>query len=93
MEFYGRQKLNTYMYSPKNDPLLREEWRQQYTGRQLEELSELIQSAARNHVRFVYALSPGLDICYSDRADLESALGKLQALRELGVKTFVNCAG
>jgi hyaluronoglucosaminidase len=89
LEFYGRQKLNTYMYSPKNDPLLREEWRQQYTGRQLEELSELIQSAARNHVRFVYTLSPGLDICYSDRADLESALGKLQALRQLGVTTFV----
>lgn len=88
LEYYGRQKLNTYMYSPKNDPLLREEWRQQYTGRQLEELSELIQDATRNHVRFVYALSPGLDICYSDKADLESALGKMQALHQLGVKTF-----
>lgn len=88
LEFYGRQKLNTYMYSPKNDALLRGEWRQQYTGRQLEELSELIQGAARNHVRFVFALSPGMDICYSDKADLESALGKMQAVHELGVKTF-----
>lgn len=88
LEFYGRQKLNTYMYSPKNDPLLRGDWRQQYAGRQLEELSELIQSAARNHVRFVFALSPGMDICYSDKADLESALGKMQAVHELGVNTF-----
>lgn len=89
LEFYGGQKLNTYMYSPKNDPLLREEWRQQYTGRQLEELSELIRTATRNHVRFVYALSPGMDICYSDKADLDTALDKLQALYRLGVKTFV----
>ncbi|WP_457963226.1 beta-N-acetylglucosaminidase domain-containing protein [Arthrobacter sp. D1-29] len=88
LEFYGRQKLNTYMYSPKNDPLLRHEWRQQYSGPQLAELSELIQSATRNHVRFVYALSPGLDICYSDRADLESAVVKLQSLHQLGVRTF-----
>lgn len=88
LAYYGRQKLNTYMYSPKNDPLLREEWRQQYTGRQLEELSELIQSAKHNHVRFVYALSPGLNICYSDGADLEAALGKLRALQQLGVKTY-----
>jgi hyaluronoglucosaminidase len=89
LEFYGRQKLNTYMYSPKNDPLLREDWRQQYTGRQLEELSEVVRTATRNHVRFVYALSPGLDICYSDKADLDTALDKLQALYQLGVKTFV----
>lgn len=88
LEYYGRQKLNTYMYSPKNDPLLREEWRQQYTGRQLAELSELIQSAKRNHVRFVYTLSPGLDICYSRQADLESALGKMRALHREGVRTF-----
>jgi hyaluronoglucosaminidase len=88
LEFYGRQKLNTYMYSPKNDPLLRHEWRQQYSGPQLEELSELIQSAARNHVRFVYALSPGVDICYSEGADLESAVSKLQSLHQLGVRTF-----
>lgn len=88
LEFYGRQKLNTYMYSPKNDPLLRHEWRQQYSGPELAELRELIEHATRNHVRFVYALSPGLDICYSDRSDLESAVAKLQSLHQLGVRTF-----
>lgn len=88
LEYYGSQKLNTYMYSPKNDPLLREQWRTQYTGRQLQELSELIQGARGHHVSFIYALSPGLDICYSDKADLESALDKLQALYQEGVRTF-----
>ncbi|MGR0161392.1 beta-N-acetylhexosaminidase family protein [Paenarthrobacter nitroguajacolicus] len=89
IEFAGRQKMNTYIYSPKDDPLLRDKWRELYTNQELEELRELIDAAAANHVRFSYALSPGIDICYSSEGDLEDAVTKLESLYSLGVRSFV----
>lgn len=89
IEFAGRQKMNTYIYSPKDDPLLRERWRELYTEQELQDLQELIDTAAANHILFSYALSPGIDICYSRDEDLEDAIAKLESLYSLGVRSFV----
>ncbi|MGA7203403.1 MAG: beta-N-acetylglucosaminidase domain-containing protein [Specibacter sp.] len=86
--FYGQQKMNTYIYSPKDDPLLRAQWRDLYTGDQQAQLKELIDTAAANHVKFTYALSPGNDICYSNKADLDSTVAKFESLYTLGVRDF-----
>lgn len=89
IEFAGRQKMNTYIYSPKDDPLLREKWRDLYSNQELGELRELIDAAAANHLRFSYALSPGIDVCYSRASDLDDAVAKLESLYSLGVRSFV----
>ncbi len=86
--FYSQQKMNTYIYSPKDDPLLRAQWRDLYTGDQRQQLKELIDTAAANHVKFTYALSPGNDICYSNTADLDSTVAKFESLYALGVRDF-----
>lgn len=86
--FYGRQKMNTYIYSPKDDPLLRAQWREPYSGEQQQQMKELIDTAAANHVKFTYALSPGNDICYSNKADLDSTVAKFESLYGLGVRDF-----
>lgn len=86
--FYGREKMNTYIYSPKDDPLLRAQWRDLYTGDEQAQLKELIDTAAANHVKFTYALSPGNDICYSNKADLDSTVAKFESLYALGVRDF-----
>jgi len=86
--FYGQQKMNTYIYSPKDDPLLRAQWRELYTGTEQQQLKELIDTAAANHVKFTYALSPGNDICYSNKADLDSTVAKFDSLYSLGVRDF-----
>ncbi|WP_125616556.1 beta-N-acetylglucosaminidase domain-containing protein [Specibacter cremeus] len=86
--FYGEQKMNTYIYSPKDDPLLRAQWRSLYTGAEQQQLKELIDTATANHVKFTYALSPGNDICYSTTADLDSTVAKFESLYTLGVRDF-----
>ncbi len=86
--FYGQEKMNTYIYSPKDDPLLRAQWRELYTGDQLAQLKDLIDTATANHVKFTYALSPGNDICYSNPADLASTVAKFESLYALGVHNF-----
>ncbi|EER37816.1 conserved hypothetical protein [Histoplasma capsulatum H143] len=87
-EFYGKHKINTYIYTPKDDLKLRFEWRDLYTGEALEKLKELITTANANHVDFTYALSPGASICYSSDEDFNTTVTKFNQIRELGVHSF-----
>lgn len=87
-EFYGKHKINTYLYTPKDDLKLRYEWRDLYTGEAVKELKELIDTANANHVDFTYALSPGLDICYSSEEDFQATVTKFNQIRDLGVHSF-----
>jgi len=62
--------LNTYVYAPKDDAKHRSRWRDLYSHEESSELSHLIHIAKRYGIKFVYALSPGLDITYSSGKDL-----------------------
>jgi hypothetical protein len=69
LRFSGRHKLNTYVYAPKDDPFHRERWREPYPEEELARLGELVAQAAAQHVRLVFALSPGLSMVYGDPAE------------------------
>jgi hyaluronoglucosaminidase len=88
LDYYGAHKLNTYEYSPKDDPYLRAQWRDEYPDAQLAELSELVDRAKANHVRFTYALSPGLSVCYSSADDLAKLVAKFEQVYAIGVRSF-----
>jgi hyaluronoglucosaminidase len=88
LRFYGATKLNTFVYSAKGDPYLRAQWQDLYPAAQLAALGRLATLAQAEHVNFVYALSPGLSICYSDPADLAALEAKDQQLWNAGVRQF-----
>ncbi|MEU9456384.1 beta-N-acetylglucosaminidase domain-containing protein [Streptomyces sp. NPDC048277] len=89
LDFAARWKLNTYIYTPKDDPYLRDRWRDEYPTAALTALRTLAARAAADHVRFVYALSPGTSICYSSASDLTALLTKLRQLWDgAGVRAF-----
>jgi hyaluronoglucosaminidase len=88
LDFYGAHKMNTYVYSPKDDPYLRAQWRDAYPADKLAQLKELVDRAVANHVEFTYALSPGLSVCYSSPADEQALVAKFQSLWDIGVRTF-----
>lgn len=88
LDFYGRTKQNVYVYSPKDDPYLRAQWRDEYPAAELAQLKELVDRAAANHVRFTYALSPGLSVCYSSAADIAALTRKFDSLYAIGVRSF-----
>src|ERR1043165_8475488 len=73
-------KLNTYLYAPKDDLKLRARWRDSYTASELDSLRELIGSTIAHGIEFVYALSPGLDICYSSSSDSDTIIRRFQQL-------------
>lgn len=88
LDFYGRNKMNTYIYSPKDDAYLRAKWREPYPAADLAAIKTLVRDAQRNHVEFTYALSPGLSICYSSPADTVALIAKLQSMWNIGVRSF-----
>jgi hyaluronoglucosaminidase len=88
LRFYGANKLNTFVYSAKDDPYLRDDWQELYPADELSALGQLVTTAQGEHVNFVYALSPGLSICYSDPSDLAELEAKDQQLWDAGVRQF-----
>lgn len=67
--FLGENGFNTYVYAPKSDPYLRSNWRRVHPRRMREKLAELMRAARQSSVDFVFAMSPGLDMVYSDSSD------------------------
>ncbi|ACU63130.1 beta-N-acetylhexosaminidase family protein [Chitinophaga pinensis] len=88
LSFLGTVKANTYVYSPKDDPYARDRWRDAYPDATITELGKLVAAARKNHINFVYAISPGPSICFSDSSDLLTLERKFKALRSIGVRSF-----
>lgn len=80
--------LNAYMYAPKDDARHRAVWRERYDAREAAELGALVRDCRRRGVRFIYAISPGLDLRYAAPADLEALRSKLKQVHGLGVRDF-----
>ncbi|KAK5968462.1 putative hyaluronoglucosaminidase [Trichostrongylus colubriformis] len=84
----NRLGLNTYVYAPKDDLKHRPQWREPYNGEEADILRSLIQSARANNIRFVYSLSPGIDIAYSKTEEIICIKSKLDQVRMLGCESF-----
>jgi hyaluronoglucosaminidase len=88
IRFIGRHGMNTFVYGPKDDPLIRRRWREPYDDGALARLREVVDVAAEAGVDVVYAISPGLSIRYSSAADREVLLAKLEQVGSVGITRF-----
>ena len=91
MTFCRENKLNAYIYAPKDDLYHRAKWREPYPAEKIAELKNLIATAKANSVRFIFAVSPGQDLNYKGKkgaADFELMMQKLEAMYKLGVRDF-----
>ncbi|MFI5292186.1 MAG: protein O-GlcNAcase [Candidatus Limnocylindrales bacterium] len=86
--FIAARGMNTFVYAPKDDPLLRRDWRDAYAGQDLERLTELIAHGRRQGVDVVYCLSPGLSMRYANDADVAALCARLDAVGALGATSF-----
>lgn len=88
LAFMGRHDLNTYVYAPKDDPLVRRDWRVAYAGAELAALRELVDAGGQHGVDVVWSISPGLSIEYSSAADRAALTAKLRTVAALGIRWF-----
>jgi len=88
LPFLAARGMNTFVYGPKDDPLVRSRWRQPYEGDDRQRIAALARVSASNALTFVYCISPGLSIEYSSDADVAAILAKLESVAALGVSHF-----
>jgi hyaluronoglucosaminidase len=88
VRFLGRQRLNTFVYGPKNDPWHRDRWREPYPAAEVAALGETARVARRARVRFVWAISPVHDVCYACPQDFDALGAKLTQLANAGIRRF-----
>ncbi len=88
IDFYGQNKMNNYLYGPKDDPYHSTPyWRQPYPEEQAQKIRELVEASKRNHVDFVWAIHPGGDIRWTPE-DYDSLVAKFNMMYDLGVRAF-----
>ncbi len=91
MNFCRLNNLNAYIYAPKDDPYHREKWRVSYPKSKLAELKNLVETANKNGVRFIFAISPGQTLNYIGEKgdeDFNKILRKLDSVYDIGVRNF-----
>ena len=86
-QFYGANKMNVYIYGPKDDPYHLARWREPYPTESANKMKELVAEAKRNKVKFVWAVHPGNDIQWN-ATDSANVVKKLQMMYDLGVRAF-----
>ena len=87
LEFYGKNKMNVYIYGPKDDPWHRDKWREPYPEAEANRIAELVEVAKKNGVNFYWAIHPGVDIKWNDQ-DRDYLMAKLEVMYQLGVRSF-----
>lgn len=88
IDFYGRFKMNSYLYGPKDDPYHSSpNWRLPYPEKEAQNIRELVEACNRNYVDFVWAIHPGQDIKWNEE-DYKNLLHKFQLMYDLGVRSF-----
>ena len=88
LKFYGENKMNTYIYGPKDDPYHSSpNWRLPYPANEAKQIQELVNVAKENAVNFVWAIHPGKDIKWNQE-DRDNLLGKFEKMYDLGVRSF-----
>ena len=88
-KFYGKYKMNTYIYGPKDDVFhgFSKRWREPYPADMAKDLKELVKVAKQNKVNFVWAVHPGADIRWGE-ADRKAAVKKFEMMYDLGFRSF-----
>lgn len=89
-DFYGKYKINTYIYGPKDDPYHHARWWEPYPKETAELLKKQIKAAHDNHVNFVWAAHVGSIITNPTNAaeNMKKLVEKFELMYALGVRSF-----
>lgn len=88
VEWGAMQKMNTYVYAPKDDPYHRAQWATLYPEEDCAYITKLAEVSHANNFNFVWTLHPGGNINLTSETDFAKAIAKLEQVYDLGVRQF-----
>ncbi len=86
-EFYGQNKMNVYIYSPKDDPYHNSQWAVNYPNAQALKLKELVRKAHENKVKFIWAIHLG-GKGVTNTTEYAKVIAKFEDMYKIGVRDF-----
>ncbi|HOC92702.1 MAG TPA: beta-N-acetylglucosaminidase domain-containing protein [bacterium] len=89
LDWMGDQKMNIFLYAPKDDPKNRSDWRSPYTEKELKRFQAFNDVSILNNIQFCWEISPGVSITYSSEQHFQDLIAKFHAVADIGVKCFV----
>lgn len=89
-DFYGKYKINTYIYGPKDDPYHHARWWEPYPKETADLLKKQIKAAHDNYVDFVWAAHVGSIITNPNNSaeNMKKLVDKFELMYALGVRSF-----
>ena len=88
INYLGRNKMNNYVYGPKDDPYHSSpNWRLPYPPQEAANIADLVKTANENRLDFYWAIHPGKDIRWN-KEDYDSLVSKFNMMYDLGVRSF-----
>jgi hyaluronoglucosaminidase len=85
IDFLAAHRFNTFLYSPKDDPFLRDRWREPHGAEALRRLRAMVGRCQQNDVTAMVGVSPGLSMQYASADDRERLDAKVLGLLDAGV--------
>jgi hyaluronoglucosaminidase len=84
----ARNRLNAFLYGPKDDPMIRERWREPYDGPALERVMDIKRLCDEVMLDFFYLLAPGFTIEYCSEEEFEKLIARYRQMIGAGVRKF-----
>ena len=84
IDFLAAHRFNTFLYSPKDDPFLRERWREPHAADALGRLRSTVARCHDDDITAMIGVSPGLSMEYSSADDRARLDAKVLALVDAG---------
>ncbi len=93
IKFLGRNKMNTFIYGPKDDPyhgFSGKKWREPYPAEEGKRITELLNVSKAHGVNFVWTVHTGGDPDWSKDPIIirDACMVKFNAMYDLGVRSF-----
>lgn len=89
IRFYGKYKMNAYIYGPKDDPYHKNRWREPYPEEQARKLEELATVSRQNHVDFIWAIHLGASFNQNEKEkEYRLMEEKFEHMYGLGIRAF-----
>ncbi len=89
LKFMGQEKMNVFVYGPKDDPYHHKLWREPYPAKEMADFSRLLACAKENGVQLYWAVHLGDAFRGGDvEADYEALFRKLGWMYDGGFRSF-----
>ncbi|MCR5414410.1 MAG: beta-N-acetylglucosaminidase domain-containing protein [Kiritimatiellae bacterium] len=88
LEFMGKEKMNVFIYGPKDDPYHHSKWREPYPESEMADFRKLLSCAKKNGVDFYWAIHLGGGFKKGSEEDYSALFRKLGLMYDAGFRSF-----